>query len=202
MRSYDIGAAVTDPRDEQLLLDLVQTHQNPLQKIGLGIERFEVRVNPQHRRNHSFFIVRSDGTEDDFGYTKLIEGQTASRRVAAAMRHEVREQIEEFHAAEFAKPGPRVCPIEGTEITHPGDCHVDHESLGFQELVQRFVDQHGGWSAFELYSPPAGEEIGQRLKSRKLASQWHAFHSREARLRIVSIKANLSTLRKGKRLSR
>ncbi|WP_049577884.1 DCL family protein [Nocardiopsis sp. SBT366] len=200
LRSYDIGTAVTAPRDEQLLLDLVQMHTDPLRKIGSGIERFEVRVNPQHRRNRSLFIVRSDGTEDDFGYTKLIQGQTISQRVTAALRHEVRDQIEKFRTAEFAKPGPRACPIEDTQITHPGDCHVDHEDPGFRELVQRFVDQHEGWGVFELYSLPAGEEIGQRLKSRELASQWHAFHAREARLRIVSVKANLSTLRKGTRL--
>lgn len=201
LHRYEIGTAVTDPEDVQLLLDLVQMHPNPPKKIGSGIERFEVRANPQHPRHRSFFIIQIDGTEDDFGYTKLIEGQTISQRVAAAMRHEVREQIEAFRTAEFSKPEPRTCPIEGTEIAHPGDCHVDHEDPGFRELVQRFVAQNGDWDAFELYSLPAGREIGQRLKNRELASRWQAFHAERASLRIVSTQANLSTLRRGKRRS-
>ncbi|MCY9785160.1 DCL family protein [Nocardiopsis sp. EMB25] len=200
LHHYEIGTSVTEPEDEQFLLDLVQMHSDPPRKIGPGIERFEVRANPQYPRSRSFFIIRTGGTEDDLGYTKLIDGQTHAQRVAAAMRHEIKSQIEDFRAAEFARADPVKCQIEDTEIAHPGDCHVDHEDPEFYELVQRFVDQCGGWDAFELMSLPAGKgEIAQRFTNGEIASQWCAYHFQEAKLRIVSVQANLSTLRKGKR---
>ncbi|MFF8768341.1 DUF3223 domain-containing protein [Nocardiopsis dassonvillei] len=98
---------------EKLLLNLVQMRADTLRKIGPGTERFEVRSNPQRQRYRSFFIVRSDGMQDDVGYRKLLEGQPVSQRVVAAMRHEIREQIEEFRATEFAKPGLSHMPDRG-----------------------------------------------------------------------------------------
>ncbi|KAM0936174.1 putative protein DCL [Dioscorea sansibarensis] len=56
-----------------VLLDLIKKgHPEPDKKIGVGIQAFQVRVHPAWK-SRCFFLVRSDGTSDDFSFRKCVD---------------------------------------------------------------------------------------------------------------------------------
>ncbi|XP_010916681.1 uncharacterized protein [Elaeis guineensis] len=59
--------------EHMVLLDLLQKgHPEPEKKIGEGIQAFQVRYQPAWK-SRCFFIVRVDGTDDDFSFRKCID---------------------------------------------------------------------------------------------------------------------------------
>ena len=59
--------------DAAFLHDLIKRHPNSGAKIGLGIAHFEVRTKKHGAK--CFHIVRTDGTVEEFSYTKCIKGK-------------------------------------------------------------------------------------------------------------------------------
>eukprot|EP00250_Pteridium_aquilinum_P003201 c13519_g1_i1 orf=67-939(+) len=59
---------------EHLMLEnlISQGHQEPQKKIGAGIEAFQVRMNPEFY-SRCYYIVRSDGSVEDFSYRKCVD---------------------------------------------------------------------------------------------------------------------------------
>ena len=56
-----------------MLEDLIkQGHQDPENKIGVGIEAFQVRMNPIYA-SRCYYIIRKDGSADDFSYRKCVD---------------------------------------------------------------------------------------------------------------------------------
>lgn len=64
---------VDDPDDEAFLRDLAPMHPDAEEKIGDGIDHFEVRVYDYGTRG--FCIVRTDGTDTDFSAQWAINSQ-------------------------------------------------------------------------------------------------------------------------------
>ncbi|EHA8588068.1 protein EMBRYO DEFECTIVE [Cocos nucifera] len=59
--------------EHMVLLDLLQKgHPEPDKKIGEGIQAFQVRYHPTWK-SRCFFIIRFDGTDDDFSFRKCID---------------------------------------------------------------------------------------------------------------------------------
>ncbi|XP_008782334.2 protein EMBRYO DEFECTIVE 514-like [Phoenix dactylifera] len=59
--------------EHMVLLNLLQKgHPEPDKKIGEGIQAFQVRYHPTWK-SRCFFIVRVDGTDDDFSFRKCID---------------------------------------------------------------------------------------------------------------------------------
>ncbi|WOK94165.1 hypothetical protein Cni_G02867 [Canna indica] len=59
--------------EHMALLDLIQKgHSEPAKKIGEGIEAFQVRYHPTFK-SRCFFLVRVDGTSDDFSFRKCVD---------------------------------------------------------------------------------------------------------------------------------
>ena len=56
-----------------MLEDLIkQGHQDPETKIGVGIEAFQVRMNPMYA-SRCYYIIRKDGSTDDFSYRRCVD---------------------------------------------------------------------------------------------------------------------------------
>ncbi|URE11680.1 hypothetical protein MUK42_19737 [Musa troglodytarum] len=54
-------------------LDLLKKgHPDPDKKIGAGIEAFQVRYHPTFK-SRCFFLVRADGSSDDFSFRKCVD---------------------------------------------------------------------------------------------------------------------------------
>jgi hypothetical protein len=69
LNRYDLGQRVNDA-DTADLLALLKHHTEYPVKIGAGVSYLEVASNVHHTR--SFWIVRVDGSRDDFSYQHCI----------------------------------------------------------------------------------------------------------------------------------
>ncbi|CAI5463391.1 unnamed protein product [Closterium sp. Yama58-4] len=59
--------------EHMVLLDLLKKgHSDPTSKVGPGIRSFQIRPHPEFH-SRCFFLVRTDGTVDDFSYRKCVE---------------------------------------------------------------------------------------------------------------------------------
>ncbi|MGW6791885.1 DCL family protein [Streptomyces chartreusis] len=65
------AAVVTDPDDDAFLRALLALHSEAEEKIGPGVDHFQVRKHPDWD-TYGFWVVRTDGTEDDFSYPDII----------------------------------------------------------------------------------------------------------------------------------
>ena len=75
------------PSEAQLITDLVRKgHPQGQKKLGQsGVQGVEVRWHPDHPRSKSFFLVRRDGTSEDFSYRKCINNLFRERARLGAM---------------------------------------------------------------------------------------------------------------------
>ncbi len=69
---YHPGDRISEPADEQFLLDLLDLHPQRDSKLGGGVAYFEVRTNPKFVRQKSFYLIRVDGSETDFSFVKCV----------------------------------------------------------------------------------------------------------------------------------
>jgi hypothetical protein len=187
---YQPGETVERPEDQEFLADLVQNHPDPASKIGVGIARFEVRRN---LKTPGFWIVRTDGSETDFSFVKCLRPPTLEQLVRTALRRSVDEQIWQFRDQALGG-GLVVCSVSGDPIDR-ATCHVDHFDPTFSDLVDAYVAAHGGYEAFQIAETADGA-FGRRLSDPQVEADWRAYHKANANLRLVSIRANLSLLRR------
>ena len=110
-----------------------------------------------------------------------------------AFRNEVFSQTDKEKKEFFSDGQAKRCPITGETITVETS-HVDHSKpFTFERLFDYFV-QKQGINVSELDYNNLNNM--RTLVDRELAEKWAAFHKKNARLQIVSKKANLSILRK------
>jgi hypothetical protein len=67
---------VSDPEDIALLSDLIRVHPEAEEKIGSGVDHFEVRFYDYGTRG--FCAVRTDGCAIDFSFKECVNNAAAS----------------------------------------------------------------------------------------------------------------------------
>lgn len=188
--SYQPGQTVSDEH-AVFLADLLDHHPNRAAKIGVGVASFQVQRNVG---SVGFWLTRTDGSRTDFSYISCLTPPSPVVEAKAGFRHEIREQIQEFRRRSFADGRSVRCPVTNDLVTSDR-AHVDHDPTFDRLLVDflsaRFIDV----SAVEV-EPSRDGVTFTRLADRRLAEDWRAYHAHHARLRIVSIRANLSILRR------
>jgi hypothetical protein len=184
--------------DEDLLIrSLVTYHPTAADKIGPGITAIEVRIIDYGARG--FWLSRSDGSAVDFSYKKALDGAPNHRAlVISALRHEVRDQIEEFRRRHFATyadlDGAVICPLTQQRVFMGPEAHVDHSDPSFVELAERYADTVGGFDGLQTVA--AADGIGHRLADRDRADEWQQYHRQLAVLRVVHRSANLARFKR------
>lgn len=180
--------------DSGFIVDLLRRHPNAEEKFGDGI--LSIAVQETEYGNQGFWLNRVDGSGTDFSFLHCITPRSPLDDFKKACRNEVHEQIQEFKCAAFHGEACLLCPVVG-EILTIGTCHVDHEAPAtFEALVQAFV---AAVQIDPLKVEILGYEDGEvekRFADRDLAARWNSYHQENAKLRIVSKRANLSTLRR------
>lgn len=58
--------------DSDFLKELLELHEKKEQKLR-DFDHFEVGVHPQYDKTRCFFVVRKDGSKEDFSVTKCIQ---------------------------------------------------------------------------------------------------------------------------------
>jgi len=177
-------------QDFEFIKCLFENHPKYYEKSGCGIKNIQVRFNGIN--SNEFYIVREDGTSIDISWHKCIMGDSNLAILKKVARNEVAFYVIEFKKNSFKDNYHLKCPISGDVITYHTS-HVDHENkfdLLFNEFFKKidinkfeFIDNRGS---------------DKKFKDRILAEKWIDFHNTNAKLRVVSIKTNLSTLEIGK----
>jgi len=188
-RIWESGAMT--PEDDAFLRELIALHIDADEKVGCGIERFEVRRNAGNTLG--FWIVRVDGTSTDFSFLRCLGAVTHSVRVRIAMRHSIHGDVVNFRERAFADSKTMTCPISNELVTRES-CHVDHSEPKFLQLADAFAASIGGYEIIE--ADAFDGTFGAVFASSEVRSKWRAYHNAHAALRIVSRTANLSTLRR------
>lgn len=188
--AYQIGDTISDEH-ACFMAHLLELHAEREQKIGAGIASFQVEQNIGSR---GFWITRVDGTRTDFSFLSCLTPRTPEMEARAAFRTEVREQIQDFKEKEFLGVLMIACPVTLAGVSK-STAHVDHFNPTFEELLAAFLD--GAPLTSVAVQPTADGETDTRLSDNVLAERWRSYHQENAKLRIVSRKANLSLLRRG-----
>jgi hypothetical protein len=169
-----------------LFFALIKRHPESDNKIGVGIDFFEVRKN--FRGISEMWIVRNDGSEIDFSWVTCVTGlaQSAEQKLSAAMRRAVKSQILDFR---ISTELPSNCEICGSPITDLEGADVDH--------VRHFETLISDFRASSEMLPPAEfadcEETNSamfRLMDKDFAEAWESFHAEKAELRLVHSSCN------------
>jgi len=71
LKSAAVGQTVDEP-EASLLKELLKYHARGDEKVK-DIERFEVNMHPEYKDTKCFFIVKHDGTKEDFSYVKCVK---------------------------------------------------------------------------------------------------------------------------------
>jgi len=182
--------------DRRFVEALIAGHPRAQKIIDCGIEHVCVQRVPFQEHLRRFVVIRRDGSWRDFSWGKCLHPTDALDDVRRICRRLAADQVAGFARAFWREhPHGAVCPILGVPIT-PKDAHVDHAPPVFAELVQ-------AWLAEERLEPDDIEivyraDYGGRsaFADPLLAERWREFHRKHARLRVVSARANLSTLRR------
>jgi len=177
---------------EQLMRALLLRHPDA-DKRGCGIKAIEVRQNLKFPKDNMFWLIREDGTEDDFSFNLCLSGvdKTPKQAFVEAARQEIFEQIARFKHAFFdATPDSAwLCPISGVPIT-PDTSHVDHAPPhSFDNMILDFVDIF----SIDLTAVQTVRAGGERkgFIDRDLALAWQRYHAENAVLRVVDAQANM-----------
>src|SRR6266849_745967 len=188
--AYSTGVQV-DGEDSALLLELLHNHPNAIEKIGCGVEAFEIRQESSISR--CFYLLRSDGSTVNFSYDKLLSPPTRLAAFKDVCRGLIHRQIFRFkfmHFREHAREDSRVqCPITHKWVMSE-ETDVDHAPPNtFAKLVTDFIDQNEidvENAKFQV----AGKAIDKTFTDTALAENWVKYHDTRADLRVISSFAN------------
>ena len=72
LNRYSTGARVSDD-DAKELLALLDRHDERDEKIGVGVDHFEVQAAPDGHPGRCFWIVRTDGSRIDISFKHCLE---------------------------------------------------------------------------------------------------------------------------------
>jgi hypothetical protein len=118
--------------------------------------------------------------------------------LSKALRLAVTDDVMRFKTECFGDSEVVRCAMTG-EIVRKDNCHVDHESPTFSEIMQDWLSAN---HLLEEEIPLVGDEDGAmfaKLADAELADDFRQYHLANAKLRVVSIAANLSRPRSRKR---
>jgi hypothetical protein len=192
LNSWPTGSPLTGEADV-LVRDLLSRHPEAALKIGCGVESIGIRPVVEQYASRGFWITRTDGSGTDFSYLKCFSPPTRAAEAKEGFRTAVRPQIRDFRDLVFAN-GLVVCPITGEVLTET-TCQVDHEPpLTFEALVKDFL---GDIDPAEVdVNPTEDGSTVTRIADPEIEKLWQNYHRTYAKLRVVSIEANLRIIPK------
>lgn len=158
--------------DLVFMLSILERHTEAESKIGCGVLRMWSEQNPIYTHTRNFWIERYDGSKTDFSFTHCI---SPKNNFKAACRNAIRDQIKAFRLAHNMDQSR----------------HVDHHPESFVNLLNRFTAIYGQCKVIGTKD----NSFGCFLVDKKYETRWQEFHQKEAKLRDISSKDNLTKKR-------
>mgnify|MGYP003382297895 CR=1 FL=1 len=181
--------------NEDFLRDFFELHPKYEEKIGPGVDHFEVRASPVDGRSPGFYAIRIDGTVEDFSYRDCANGSTPTpaARFRAACRAAIQPHIVAEKKRYFAEAPCPTCAITGVPIDY-SNSHVDHAPpYTFERIVAGFV----ALNKLDINNPDLYEKQGASLPTLSdwvMRDKFVQFHNNHANLRVISVCANLKVV--------
>ena len=195
------GETIPAP-DADALRWLISLHPEAKRKIGAGVARFFVQLNPPYQ-SRGFHLERSDGTTEDFSYLVCVNGPPSMMaEVERALRFEVDLDIWNAKRAYFEQHADAEGKIPCAETGKPisiDEAHADHANpLSFNVLMRCFLAAYEIEPSAEMVVATADSPCGRQLADRELARRWIKFHHRVAEIGLVDGKVNTFNAHKSK----
>lgn len=192
---YKVGDRVSDV-DSLDLSALLERHAEYSQKVGQGLDHFEVMRTEQG--TNCFRIVRIDGSGTDFSFKHCITQRPPSRKqeVSAAFRRVVRFDLyaarDKFFSDNRGGDGKVSCGVTGERITRD-EAHMDHRPpMTFEVIVTTFLEARGMSLDQVPITSGQDEQVSPEITDESLAEGFRGYHARVAKLDIVKGAINLA----------
>lgn len=192
---YTPGDRVNDD-DALHLAALLERHDEYSQKVGCGVDHYEVMRTTEGTQ--CFRIVRTDGTGTDFSYLYCIRGQPPARKqeVSQALRQAIRLDLyrarDKFFAEHRGSDGRVECAVTKERIL-PKEGHMDHRPpLTFEVIVATFLEARGLSFDRIPITDGADEQVAPQLTDEGMREDFRRYHAAIARLDFVKDSVNLA----------
>ena len=192
---YKAGDKV-NPDDSLNLSALLERHDEYPQKVGCGVDHFEVMAT-EHGTN-CFRIVRTDGSGTDFSYRHCITQRPPTRKqeVSQAFRRAVQLDLyaarDKFFSDNRGPDGKVTCAVSKERIGRD-EAHMDHRPpMTFEVIVTTFLEGRGMSLDQVPITSGQDEQVSPEITDSALAKAFQSYHARVARLDIVRNTVNLS----------
>lgn len=195
LHRYAVGGRVGE-EDGLDLSALLERHDEYVEKVGCGVDFFEVMMT--EHGTPCFRVVRTDGSGTDFSFGHCVTRRPPSRKqeVSQAFRHVVRIDLYNARDAFFAEHKDaegRVPCAETGELIRRDEAHMDHRApLTFEVLVTTFVEGRGLSLTDVPLTVGTDEQVSPEVTDPNLAEAFRGYHARLARLDLVKNTANLA----------
>lgn len=194
---YPDGVALGH-NDHALLCDLISLHSEADEKIGVGISHFTVTTETKFGgRNRHFVLHRHDHSFTDFSFVHCLNPKSKSKNDRIlALRQAIKKQTWAFRDQELSSGRRIVCPFEKVVLTRE-TCQIDHEApRTFEALVVAWLASLQITIEAVQITPPADNQLVGEMTDEVQIASWQSFHQNNARLRLLSVKGNLSGARR------
>ena len=184
MNSYDFGETISSQNFSDLL-DLLETHPEVTEKVGVGIE--SIRVAKLKYNTKAFELVRFDGSTEYFSYTKRINApKNDFTKFREACRQVIQEDLRKVkleYFEKYSKKGQVKCQETGS-LSKYEELNVDHRQPNtFSVIVDRFIELNNIDIQRIEYIPVDGGP--NELADEELKTKFKQYHKDKANLRIV-----------------
>jgi hypothetical protein len=174
--------------DLDFVMELFKLHPEYEQKKGVGIRTIKVIHPVLYPKSKCFYITRVDGSGTDISWLTCFTKDNVRKDILNAFRYAVAYQIQDFRSEQLL--APQYCPYTG-EVLDKLNSHVDHEApLTFAKLVNDFMD--GAELESVEITKPSDNQMITELVNPYFKRDWREYHLNNAKLRLISITANLS----------
>lgn len=197
--TYPDGAVLTHG-DELFLRWLLALHTEATEKIGCGISYFTVETEKEFGgKNRHFVLHRHDGSSTDFSFVHCLSPESKGRNDRLmALRQAIKEQTWIFRDRELASGNLLICPYEHVPVTQ-ANCQIDHQApMTFEALTMSWLDVQGILLGDVEITPPADNQLVAQMTNLQQMASWRTFHAANAKLRLLSIRGNLSGARRNR----
>lgn len=181
LHAAELGVELGEP-EHSFLMEMLKRHPEGKKKVGPGVRAF--RVTTSEYKNRCFEVIRVDGTETDFSYTKCVTEPTPLTELTKALRKAVERQLWEAKEKVFLWDETIACPVSGVTMTREQAVVEYEEPNSFEWIVEEFcILERLKKEGLPIGPSPEG---GIVLTDPALEARWLAFHESKAKFRVMS----------------
>jgi hypothetical protein len=188
---YSVNQPITNDEEIAFLFSIFQNHPDWEIKEGVGIQSISIAKNKLGR---CFQLNRINGTYTDISFHKCITNKSKISEIKKACRSSILGEIISFKNNNVVF-GKTRCPITN-DILFRENTHIDHYDLTFDEMFNLWIVKQDFDFIFSKVNPSKDNCTATYFIDKQIVNDFIRFHNQNSKLRAVSIKANLSILKK------